>query len=79
MVQSRNGHWIVENDWPKKITNFTWKFRADGVLSNLEEDQSDLGIKISSPQDCGIESGNIVQSGLAQKCQEISKLMTQSR
>ena len=53
----REGHWIIENGWPENIADSTWQFQADSVLSNLTKEQSDLGIKVSSPQDCGIESG----------------------
>ena len=74
----REGHWIIENDWPENIANSTWQFRADGVLSNLIKNNQPLGSRSAHLKTVELKVANIVQSGLAQKCREISKLMTQN-
>ena len=55
--ENREGRWISEDNWPDKISKFSWQCGANGALSNALEGQLDLGVKVNSPQDCGLDSG----------------------
>ena len=52
--QYRKGHWISFQDWPKQSSNKTL-YLSD--KSELAEEKTSINLMISSPQTCGLDSG----------------------
>ena len=50
----RNGHWISFQDWPKQSSNKTLYLNDK---SELAEEKTNINKMISSPQTCGLDSG----------------------